>query len=332
MRRQYYRRGFVAGIMALVLAVMPVMIAQAGLRFDGRYDGFVVKSVTHGLNAISVMMWVKGEYKAGALLHGPVIFRFSPHFGVYLLGRNLEGSGYLDWDEYLPTSSRWRHLAVVWSSPAAGDGKMKLYIDGIKQGNDLTYSGGTNGVLRGGELRFCPVKDNIGVFKGTLEDVRIYRRALTDEEVLAVYREEGADGVTNGLAAWFPMKDGKTELTTEGDARLLKDRSGNGNHGKITGTPAWKTVDNDEAAQKRREQIKLTCEYLGGIRAECGQERQSLGNWFENHPEGDKKWRARFEELNRGFGWTPDALCGYDDLCAEIGLQEIFPESGKDRK
>jgi len=319
-----------AGLAALALAAMPAMVAQAGLRFDGRQDGLVVKSVAHDLNAITVMMWVKGEYQSGALLHGPVVFRFSPRASVCLYGDNWPAvSGFLDWDEDFTASGRWRHLAMVWSSPSAGDGKIKLYIDGIRQEHDLAYSGGTNGMLLDGGLKFCPLKDGVGVFKGALEDVRVYRRALTDEDVLAVYKGEGADGVTNGMAVWFPMQDKNEELI---DVCFVQDRSGNGNHGKIMGAPAWENTANDEAAQKRREQIRITCECLGRIRAECERQRKFLAKWFEEHPDGGKKWRARFEELNRGFDWTSEALRGYDDLSAEISLKELFCESDKDRK
>jgi len=331
MRKQYYRGNFIAGLAALVLAAMPVMVAQAGLIFNGKDDSLVVEtSVTNGF---TITMWVKGEYKGGNLVCGGVALHFWPGSGFHLCSRDGQESGYLNWDKDLTTNAKWRHLAAEWSSPSAGDGKMKLYVDGIKQEHDKAYSGGANGVLRGKTLVFCGVfNESIGAFMGTLEDVRVYKRALTDEEIFAVYRGEGADGVTNGMAVWFPMKDKKAELMTEGDVCLLHDRSGNGNHGKITGVPVWKAVDDDEAVQKRREQIGITCEYLGRRRAECEKQRQSLAKWFEKHPEADKKWRMWFDELNCEFGWTPNALRRYDDLYAETELQEMFSESGKDRK
>lgn len=332
-RRQCYKGDLAAGLMALALILMPAVVLKAGLRFDGKDDSIVIKkNLTEGLSAISITMWVKGEYGGGNLVcnESAVYLHLRSDLLGFFLGRDRDGqgSGYLKWDKDL-TGVEWRHLAAVWSSPSSGDGKMKLYIDGIKQGHDLAYSGGTNGILRGKPcLRFCGVFNScIGAFQGTLEDARVYKRALTDEEVLAVYRGEGSDGVTNGIALWYPLKDKNAELMTEGDVCFVRDRSGNGNQGEIIGAPVWKTIDDDEAAQKRREQIELTCELVERKKVECGKLRQSLAKWFEEHPSGDKKWRARFEELNRGFGWTPDVLRGYDQLDAEVGLKELFPES-----
>ena len=335
MRHRGFKRYFAAGIIVPALMIMPARVAEAGLRFNGKDDCIVAeKPLGEGLQAITLTMWVKGEYKHGNLLNGAMIVHFlgGPN-GFYLSGRHGPASGYLNWDKDITASGRWQHLTAVWGNPSVGDGKMKLYVDGIRQATTRAYDGGTNGVLPGWRPAFCGVfNSGIGPFQGELEDLRIYNRALTDEEVLAVYSAEGADGVTNGMALWFPMKDKKAELMTEGDVCLLQDRSGNGNHGKITGIPVWKTVD-DEAAQKRRGQIKITCENLGRIKAECAKQRQLLTNWFEEHPDGNKKWRTRFEELNRGLGWTPDALRGeYDDLYAEIELQEILTESGPSAK
>jgi len=320
-----YKKVFIAGLAALA---MPLMFAQGGLRFDGKNDRVVIKkSVTDGMTAITFAMWVKGEYKPGNLVTGPIILHFY-RLAFALKARRGTGSGYLDWDADVTASRNWRHLTAVWSNPAAGDGRMKLYVDGIKQQNELEYAGGTNGGLGGGSLflagRFNHV---IGPFKGALEDFRVYNRALTAAEVFAVYRGEGFDGVTNGMLAWYPMKDKNAELMPAGDVVVIRDKSGNGNHGEINGAPAWQ--NDDAAAQKRREQIGITCESAGRIRSECEKQQQFLAKWLEDNPKADEKLRARFDKLNRGFDRSSEALREYDQLCAEIILKELFPESGK---
>jgi len=65
-------------------------------------------------------------------------------------------------------------------------------------------------------------------FKGTLDDIRLYNRALDNAEVSAIYHEGGYDTATsriptNGLVAWYPFT-GNT-----------LDSSGNGNHGTNNG-------------------------------------------------------------------------------------------------
>lgn len=346
MRRCNYS-WFGAGLSALFLTSMPGRNADAGARFDGMDDGMVAaKPITKGMSAVTVTMWVKGEYKIGNLLRGPVIIHFQNDMGFYLSGQDGKGSGYLDWDKNVADSQNWRHLAAVWSSPGVGDGKMKLYIDGIKQKNELAYA---EGGLAGGSLCLAgQFNHRIGAFLGELEDVRIYDRALTAEEVLEVYRGEGYDGVTNGLAAWYPMKDKDAELMAANNVVVIRDKSGNGNHGEIMGKPVWKNdfiirilpcrfvywleshvTDRffDKAACKRRAQIGITCEYLGRKRAKCETLRQSLTKWFEEHPAGNKKWRARFDELNkknRATSREMGMLRDYDELHAEIGLAELY--------
>ncbi|MDD5484062.1 MAG: LamG domain-containing protein [Kiritimatiellae bacterium] len=289
-------------------------------------DGMVAaKPITKGMSAVTVTMWVKGEYKIGNLLRGPVIIHFQNDMGFYLSGQDGKGSGYLDWDRNIADSQNWRHLAAVWSSPGVGDGKMKLYIDGIKQKNELAYAGGTGG-LAGGYLCLAGrFNHRIGAFRGELEDVRIYDRALTDEEVFDVYRGNGFDVVTNGLAVWYPLKDKDAELMIENNGFAIRDKSGNGRHGEIKGAPVWK--NDDAAAQKRSAQIGIACENLGRKKAKCETLRQSLTKWFEEHPSGHMKWRARFDELNKKNSATfreIGMLRDYNELHAEIGLAELY--------
>jgi len=65
-------------------------------------------------------------------------------------------------------------------------------------------------------------------FKGSLDDIRLYNRALDSTEVKALYHEGGYDATTssipkNGLVAWYPF-NGNT-----------LDSSGNNNHGTNNG-------------------------------------------------------------------------------------------------
>jgi len=347
MRKQNFRRYFAAGIIVPALMIIPVRVAEAGIRFNGKEDCIVVeKSLTEGMNAVTVMMWVKGEYKPGNLVNGVVTLHFWPSLGFFLVGKDGSTGGYLDWGKDVTASRNWRHLTAVWSNPSVGDGKMKLYIDGIRQEHDLAYSGGTNGVLRGDKIiKFCGVFNMcIDAFKGEMEDLRIYNRALTEDEVLAVYAAEGSDNVTQGLVLWYPMKNKEEELLA-GDEKsgVILDRSGRDNRGQIQGAPAWMTAGDARAEEKRREQINATREWLKRKKTECGGQRRFLEKWFGAHPEAPEKWRASFADLNRRLdevkineiAWTRDLLYGYYDLQVEVIMAELFPksdQSAKDKK
>jgi hypothetical protein len=352
MRNRGLKRYLAAGIIVSALMIMPGRVAEAGLRFNGKDDCLVTeKSLTEGRNAITLMMWVKGEYKPGNLVNGAVELQFWPTLGFALtcsdVSSSLYGSGsrYLNWDKDVTASKNWRHLTAVWSSPAAGDGKMKLYIDGIRQDHDLAYSGGTNGVLRGDKriMFFAVFNMCIGAFKGEAEDLRIYNRALTENEVLAVYTAEGADNVKQGLVLWYPMKNKESELMEEEKNRfVIQDQSGCNNHGQVRGAPVWQTNDNSRAELQRREQINTTREWLKRKKSECNDQRLLLEKWFGAHPEAPEKWRGSFADLNRRFDmiktdeicWARDILYGYYDLQVEVIMAELFPApvSGKMQK
>ncbi|MDD2708230.1 MAG: LamG domain-containing protein [Verrucomicrobiae bacterium] len=328
-------------LVGLSLAWEPVSL-KAGLHFDGNNDSIVVEqSVTEGLQEVSIMMWVKGEYKQSNLIYGPLVIHFWHGFVFYL--SNQDKMEKTRWAKDMAASGRWHHFAITSSRPMADEGRIRLYIDGIRQSNDSTHAAGQNSILRGGALKFCGMeKYRLGsshwlAFQGTLEDARIYDRALTENEVLKIYGGEDSAGAKNGMALWFPMRNKNAELMVKNDIPMIKDQSGNGNHGKITGAPIWKNDGYDEAAQKQREQIALTFKLMREKKAECEKQRQFLAKWFDDHPDSDKKSRARFEELNHSLHtnaicWTMELLRGYYDLQTKVIPAELFPETDGKKK
>ena len=322
------------GVLALALLVLPILAATAGLRFASRGDFIQVeRPMAKGLNAVSVTMWVKGESKPGNLVVGPAIMNFHDGLGFFLRSAG-KSSGYLAWARDVTGNREWQHLAAVWSGPAAGgDGKMRLYVDGVCQETTLAYDGGAEGVLIDGKTALCGcINEAFGGFQGTLEDMRFYKRALTENEVMAIYGMNGSDGVTNGLALWYPLRDGKVELKSG----FVQDQSGMGNHGKVFGAPVWEPVDK-EAARKLRERVDITREAMLHKRLRGEAQRRALAKWLEGRTEGMEEWNARFAELERKhdelkvnpLGWTFDLTRGYDDLYAQVGLRLLFAERPK---
>lgn len=68
-------------------------------------------------------------------------------------------------------------------------------------------------------------------FVGTMDQVRLYNRALSESEVQGNMK---GSVVKTGIAAEYLFNDGS------GDT--IKDSSGNGNHAKIIGNQNWKTI------------------------------------------------------------------------------------------
>jgi hypothetical protein len=314
-------------------------VVPGGARFGGRDDYIVTEKtvVTNGMNAITVMLWVKGERRGGNLARGPVKLHFYSKLGFYLSAEGGGGSGYLAWDEEMDTRNElWQHLAASWRSPASGgDGKMKMYVDGMRQESVLFFDGGTNGTLANGNLRFFGrFNPSLGPFQGEAEDLRVYNHELTASEILMVYAGKGAAGVTNGMILWYPLRERKTETTAGNDGDVLLDCSGSGNHGKIMGAPVWAGKNYEWEKAARRKQIERTCALMEKSRKKCNERRKSLKKLFQGHSPDIERNRPRFMELNRQFDLIKagelcnplDILRGYIELETEIGLKILLPE------
>ena len=123
---------------------------------------------------------------------------------------------------------KWHHL-IISCGPSLTD--CNIYLDGQKV---LTRKDGAlPSPLSGLDTELCingnysgKFYSNGGIF-GSLDDVRIYNRALSDTEVKALYAYESTPPdnsfITNGLVAYYPFN---------GNAN---DESGNGNNGQISG-------------------------------------------------------------------------------------------------
>ena len=121
----------------------------------------------------------------------------------------------------ITSNNQWYHVTVVYDLQ-----KVSFYINGqlTNTYSPLTSSTPTNT----NPLTIGRDDDasNSTSFKGKLDDIAIYNRALTQEEVTALYTGNITSNVpayvpTNGLIAWYPFN---------GNAN---DESGNGNHGTI---------------------------------------------------------------------------------------------------
>ena len=118
-----------------------------------------------------------------------------------------------DWD------SNWHHYVVTCKN-----GNFSFFMDGKSIGRAFNNSP----IPANSEpLRLGRSGDDEGLFKGSIDETRIYNRALSDTEVKALYDYESTPPdnsfITNGLVAYYPFN---------GNAN---DESGNGNHGKVNG-------------------------------------------------------------------------------------------------
>ncbi len=124
----------------------------------------------------------------------------------------------------------WYYLTAVYKTDEINGNKIMLYIDG-----ELDKSIEVEGTIQSDTNNHLYVgKRNSGsypyYFDGLVDEVKIYNRALTSEEIKQNYDStSSSDYVKSGLVAYYPFDND------------VKDYSGNDNNGKIYNCP--KLVD-----------------------------------------------------------------------------------------
>ncbi len=107
------------------------------------------------------------------------------------------------------SGSRWTHVAVTWS---ASEDRLRIYRNG-----DLYYdkiiSDTTIGYVGSPEIYIGCNADGGGILNGQVDEVRIWRRALSKEE-LDAHRNELRAGTEEGLVALYSL-DGEADGRVE---------------------------------------------------------------------------------------------------------------------
>ena len=187
-----------------------------GLLMDGGNDSILTVPLSESLrsaaNAITVMAWTyrTDEYNVAVIAHQyPALFfgfhgpqfkwAFRTHLGrVSRLAKRIgfprssRADCYAD-PKHRADLDRWIHLAASYDGSRA-----RLFVDGTEicsrpvvgairmSDSPLTLSGYLDG---NGDI--------VDEISGTLDDVRIYNRALTDEEIRTIYLDSIASDATH---------------------------------------------------------------------------------------------------------------------------------------
>ena len=138
---------------------------------------------------------------------------------------------------------KWHFVVAAMNSSKV----MQLYVDGVASGVSATHTmtagitGATTETSIGKEI----FNSSITPFKGQMDDVRIYTRALSATEIYQLYKQgsgsiavsprvqigQSATGLSNGLVGYWTMDGRDTNWMTN----TMIDRSGGGNTGTIVG-------------------------------------------------------------------------------------------------
>ncbi len=204
------------------------------LQFDGVDDYVDLGPVLDVASHLSLEAWVKDNGNS----FGSIIEKYQDTLHRWHIF--LDSQGFLYWDlcsgDYTwgtsPASvlqdGQWHHLAMIYDGTQPDNAsRLRAYIDG--QPITLSFSNTIPSSLG-------PIAGNVHIgrhnyqgthFSGLIDEVRIYNRSLSAQEVL----EHAARNTAFGLVAAYPFAEGSSTTTA--------DVSGNGHTGTLINGITW---------------------------------------------------------------------------------------------
>jgi len=214
------------------------------LNFDGS-DDFINLQDSTSLDLTTratISVWVKldknnntnGQAIIGRNTNGYILAIYSPTYGV-TANRNKITWSKNGVDEIVSNSTvtlgRWFHIVATHDN-----GTRKIYVNGLEDGTGSAKAN-FNALS---DAMFIGKQSAAGWnFQGTIDDLRLYNRALSASEAYALYKsgERAANvsqnnQITNGLVGLWSFNGPDMSGAT------AYDRSGQGNNGTLTNGPA----------------------------------------------------------------------------------------------
>ena len=131
----------------------------------------------------------------------------------------------------VPDIMNWNHYTGLYDGSV-----LKIYVNGVQNGTPAPMPLPLTSIT-------APInigRDNTSVrlLNGSLADCRVYNRALTQQEIMAIMQERRPSGasrnISENLIVWWPLN--------EGNGNVLLDYSGNNRTltlNGVTGLPTW---------------------------------------------------------------------------------------------
>jgi len=194
-------------------------IVDGALSFDG-VDDYVSLSHSDAFNFgaadFTVNLWAKFTSTSGAQVFLGRNGQSDRSWSFYYSNSNLrfawQGVAYHDEPfAWIPSTDRWYHIAILRNGI-----DLKAFVDGSQIAN--TYNIGTDTVREATSVFYIGenVEDRGYYFNGTIDEVAIYNRALTAEEIQQQY-QNGLQGLGHEpIAVSGTSLDGNNRLQLDG--------------------------------------------------------------------------------------------------------------------
>ncbi len=182
-------------------SIISVIHNSSSINFTGNFSISLWFKAFKGYNTRSGLLYTRmnanGNEQGGfGMDYAPSGYDSTVTF--YKAGTNNLSTGYLHPKKV--TTDTWHNLVITYGTVASGIGKGYMYIDGVK--TDSTANPFVDYFVASSPLRIGAVINASGltqVFKGWIDDIRIYNKVVSKYDATALYNENiTGSGTTSG--------------------------------------------------------------------------------------------------------------------------------------
>ena len=162
---------------------------------------FASNATLHGGTGLTMSAWVRPVALDGETSNGVITKRIDKavqsEYGLFVWTGNRVWVDLGDTDRYAGTATLpndvWSQLTAVFGSSRQGNDRVRLFINGVSDPLQHTTIGNLGATLPAYDSPLhlgctpSPSAMTQQTFKGQLDDVTIWNRALTDDEIAQVY-------------------------------------------------------------------------------------------------------------------------------------------------
>ena len=252
-------------------------------QFDDNADGFEItgQDTPENIGAASVSVWFEQDDPSGSQVFVGLTRARTSRFIIYLenglihyqhgmeRGGRLEGGIF----ENQPTlSNGWNNFVLTTSG---NGGKISGYLNGqflgdVSAGINLT---GLTDYMIGAYTELAPADQYRQAFRGSIQNLRIYNRALSEQEVTTLYGIESQNTQFQIIEGNFTWQEAKEDAETKGGRLAVLDTQA-----KIDAANAFIQPDDPGVW------IGLTDEAQEGQWKWITGEPLTVSNWYEGEP------------------------------------------------
>jgi len=269
----------------------------SSLSLDGVDDYAIVPSV-NPTDKISVEAWVKSASSTGY----SGVYQIVSKYDAYILGTNGTGSKNMCFIVDNPSPNNWQYdncftvtNPEVWHHfVGTFDGSKKLeqlYVDGVLKDTQATLGTAIRGDT--GSI-FLGKRDSgyVDYFKGNIDEVRIYNRVLSPEEISGHFNGVYSNNV--GLLAYWNFNETTGEITN--------DSSGNAKNGNFSNVDAVLGTSSSKPTVTTSGKYEKALSFDGGDYVDFSNLNPSITLNSKVAVEFWMKWNGGASQMP--FGWT----------------------------